>query len=74
MLEKGFKNFWELSDELTKFDVKVDITLIVYIFATKILFFKKKGWCEKIVKCGDAQGVIKNKQIIIKAHAIFSLF
>ena len=52
---------------LTEFDMHIDIVLIVYMFCTKILFFffLFKGWCEKIVKSGDFQGGITNKQIII---------
>ena len=50
--------FCEQSDELL-FDLYIDIVLIVYMFYAKILFFK--GWYEKIVKRGDAQGGKTNK-------------
>ena len=45
---------------LREFGVYIDIILILKVFNAKILFFFK-GRCEKIIKCGDAQGGITNK-------------
>ena len=47
----------------TEFDLYIEILLIEYMFDAKILFLKTD--VREIIKRGDAQGGIKNKQIII---------
>ena len=52
--EAILENCW--IDYFKDFDIYIDIELIVYMFCTKILFFKR--WCEKIVKRGFVEGGI----------------
>ena len=55
--KKNLKEYvWELSDELLNRIWSLYSVLLMYMFNTKILFFK--GWYEKIVKRWYTQGVI----------------
>ena len=58
---------------LTEHELYINIVSIVYIFCSKILFLEKKkkeGWCEKILRSGDAQGGLTNNTMIPDCHRI----
>ena len=61
-LRSHFGNYW--MNYSTKFDLYIDIVLIVYIFCANVLFsFLFLGWCKKNIKKGRCPRR-HNKQII----------